>query len=256
MSKYIVGISTELNSDPLARRNYKQAYTLEFQNRNYSNLLRTYGATPVFLSLGEPWEAEVIVSRMDGLILSGGSDLDPLYWGESALRPAGNSISEIGADEKQRTEWEDTLLKAALKQRIPVFGICRGMQQINVVLGGSLWQDLESQLGISGHHNIGHPYLKSHEVSLVEQPGNVVEDFSQRFAVTSTHHQAVKRLGEGLRVFACDATEEKVVEGIYRDIEGEGFLLGVQWHPERMASCSSTANIMRSFFAAIEIYQS
>jgi putative glutamine amidotransferase len=252
LNKHLIGISTENASDPLAKRAFKKAYTLELQTKDYSDLVRLYGGVPVYISQGIPEDAETVVSRIDALLLSGGSDLNPALWGEESLEAGIGAVTRITADEILRSDWENSLLAAAFSRGIPVFGICRGLQQMNVFFGGSMWQDLEIQLGISGHQNTKHPYLRAHRVRLERQPEILLSELEEEFSVTSTHHQVIRKLGNGLKIFARDINDEQIVEGIYRDSTDGGFMLAVQWHPERMAKSESTKNIMQSFMAAIK----
>jgi putative glutamine amidotransferase len=243
----LIGISSERSSDPGGRRAFKEGQTLEFQSHLYGELVRRYGGCPVLLpNSGEAGEARALTARLDGILLSGGSDLDPVAWGEEPLEPGGE-VTEIGEDERIRSSWEHALVVAAIDAERPMLGICRGLQQLNVSLGGSLWQDLERQLGATGHLD-PHRERRCHEVLVCERPAGLPDGLPARFGVTSTHHQAVREPGRGLRVFARAAEDERVVEGMIRP--GRPFLLGVQWHPERIAEDPATAALMEAFIAA------
>ncbi|HET6255583.1 MAG TPA: gamma-glutamyl-gamma-aminobutyrate hydrolase family protein [Puia sp.] len=163
----------------------------------------------------------------DGLVLSGGIDIDPaLYGGASEYKR-----SPVAGWERERDLFEQAVLRMAWERDLPVLGVCRGLQLINVTLKGSLVQDL----GIGGDavHEANAGIDKEHGVRIEEGSllAAVVEHSSGE--VNSAHHQAVDRLGEGLRV-NCYA-EDGTIEGIeWAKPEGRPFLLAVQWHPERM----------------------
>lgn len=244
----LIGISTERSEDPNGERPFKAGYTLELQNDLYPALVRRCGGVPVLLSQGgDAAEARELAAGLDGLLLSGGSDLDPALWNEDPLEPGGN-VTTIGGDEIRRTAWEDLLLREALAAGLPVFGICRGLQQINASLGGSLWQDLERQLGAGGHYETDRPSQQVHEALICARPAGLPAGLPESFPVTSTHHQAVREPGRDLLVFARAAGDDRVIEGLLRP--GEPFLLGVQWHPERMADDDSTRRLMDAFLGA------
>lgn len=176
--------------------------------------------------------AERAVAGLDGLILTGGKDVDPASYGHDP-HPA---TEEPAHD---RDAWEFALLRAALQRRLPVLGICRGPQIINVALGGTLHQHLPDVLGHSGHR-IGDAVFATTPVTVAEGTrlhrlvGGSVE-------ARCYHHQAIDRLGEGL---VASATGEGVIEAIEKP--GDDFLLGVQWHPEE------TLDDLRLFAGLVE----
>ena len=163
----------------------------------------------------------------DGLVLSGGIDIDPgLYGGSHEYKR-----SPVGGWEKDRDLFEQAVLRMAWERELPVLGVCRGMQLINVTLKGNLVQDL----GIAGDgvHEANAGIDKQHEVRVEE--GSLLADVAGHFSgeVNSAHHQAIDRLGEGLGV-NCRA-EDGTIEGVeWAEPAGRPFLLAVQWHPERM----------------------
>lgn len=158
---------------------------------------------------------------LDGLILQGGADVSPLAYGEEPLKPEWNG-------DPVRDAYELELLHEFMEAGKPVLGICRGMQLINVALGGSLYQDLPSQLPkIVAHegdydHNI-------HKISFAED-SQLIRWFGGQSSgsVVSIHHQGINRLGRDIVVEA--AAEDQIVEAIRW--KGRSFVFGVQWHPE------------------------
>jgi putative glutamine amidotransferase len=163
---------------------------------------------------------------VDGLLISGGDfDIHPSYYGEKP-------IAGLGTIKQERTEFELDLTMAALKGDLPVLGLCGGEQAINVVLGGTLYQDIPSQFPqASNHQQSDKKEIGGHRI-LVHQRTRLREILRRRTVeVNTTHHQAVKQTGKGLIVNAT--AEDGLIEGI--ESERHSFVLGVQWHPEVLA---------------------
>jgi putative glutamine amidotransferase len=166
-----------------------------------------------------------LVALADALVLPGGAfDIDPALYGE----PRHERCGELNPE---RTDLERALFTRAEARGLPVLGVCGGMQLINVVRGGTLWQDLASQVpGQRGHQQEGPKDRPCHDVDVQadSQLARIVG--TTRLPVNSTHHQAVKAVGCGLVVSAV--ATDGVTEGI--EDPRRPFLLGVQWHPESM----------------------
>jgi putative glutamine amidotransferase len=163
--------------------------------------------------------AERVLDGLDGLVITGGKDVDPAAYGQ-APHPA---TDEPG---RQRDAWEFTLLGAALKRELPVLGICRGAQVLNVALGGTLHQHLPDVIGHTGHR-AGNAVFSTLPVRT--EPGTRLAALvGESVNARCYHHQAIDELGDGLIVSAWDA--DGVVEAL--ELPGEGFALAVQWHPE------------------------
>jgi putative glutamine amidotransferase len=191
---------------------------------DYVNALAAYGARVELLHYNYPNIMDV-VDELDGLVISGGDfDIDPSFYNQeiSHERVSTNSV---------RSEFEFALLNCALERNIPILGICGGEQLINVILGGSLIQHIPQAVESCLRHEQEPPkYVASHPIALV--PGTLLAAVLGNAAdvmVNSTHHQAVKELGRGLRVSA--AAPDGVIEAIESAEDGR-YLLGVQWHPE------------------------
>ena len=163
---------------------------------------------------------------VDGLLISGGDfDIDPSYYGEKP-------IAGLGVIKQERTEFELDLAMAALKRDLPVLGLCGGEQAINVVLGGTLYQDIPSQLPQAGNHQQSHKKeIGGHRITVHERTRLREILRRRRVEVNTTHHQAVKQIGKGLIVNAT--AEDGLIEGI--ESERHSFVIGVQWHPEVLA---------------------
>jgi len=176
-----------------------------------------------------------LLNRLDGLVLTGGDDLHPAFYGEK-LDPRTIPCP------KERTATELRLIREALKADIPVLAICLGMQVLNVALGGSLVQHLQS----SSIHKRKVSDGRVHRIRIV--PATLLETIlgGGTLRVNSTHHQAVSKLGRGLVPSAHSA--EGVIEGI--ELPGKRFVVGVQWHPERMPSAVSSRRLYRAFLEA------
>jgi putative glutamine amidotransferase len=191
--------------------------------------------------------AEEMTRGIDGLLLSGGSDLDPDYYGEDAL-------PELDVTIPERDAFEMALLEHALERGIPVFGICRGLQVMNVGLGGTLYQDLPTQLGSGSiaHRQQTPKWQWTHEVE-AEGGSNVAEIMgARRLRVNSYHHQGVKKVAEGLVVSA--RASDGVVEAVESTDLSECWLVGVQWHAEAMRNTESAEhrNLFVSHVSAAE----
>jgi len=168
-----------------------------------------------------------LLARLDGLIISGGDfDIHPNHYGEKPIKPLGNIKAE-------RSDFELEMAAAALKEDLPVLGICGGAQAINVALGGSLYQDIRAQVpGAQEHQQSRKAVQRGHRITI--QPRTLLKKIVGRShtEVNTTHHQAVKTLGRCLIVNAT--ASDGVVEGI--ESTGHTFVIGVQWHPEILAS--------------------
>jgi putative glutamine amidotransferase len=191
--------------------------------------------------------AEEMAHGIDGLLLTGGSDLGPGYYGEEPL-------PELGVTLPERDTFEIAVLRHALELGMPVFGICRGMQVLNVILGGTLYQDLPSQFHpeLIAHRQQMPKWQWTHEVEVDagSEVAKIMETTDLR--VNSYHHQAIKDLAEDLVAVAhaCDGVVEAVE---YRDLS-ERWLVGVQWHAESMRDTESPEhrNLFKAHIAAAE----
>lgn len=207
--KPLIGITCDMD--------VREDKTYLYADISYGIMVEEAGGTPVLLHTSK--SPEEIISKIDGLLLSGGEDIHPRYYGEEPKYPM-----ELSPD--IRTDFELSLFKKAMSKRIPILGICHGMQLINVALGGTLYQDLKRQNFKAKEHQLGDG---RHQVFMTR--GTQFFDIMGRSAinVTSTHHQAVKNIGEKLRVSV--RTSDSVIEGF--EMPNYPFLIGVQWHPEK-----------------------
>jgi gamma-glutamyl-gamma-aminobutyrate hydrolase PuuD len=187
---------------------------------SYADAVAGVGGEPVLLPTGAV-SAEV-VARLDGLIVAGGADVDPARYG----RPAGPHTTVL---RPERDESELTALRAALDRDLPILAICRGMQLLNVALGGDLLQHLPD-VENAGVHDPGPGLYQLREVRT--QPGTALHGLLGHTApVACHHHQALATISPELTASAW--AEDGVVEGV--EAAGRRFCLGVQWHPEEGA---------------------
>jgi putative glutamine amidotransferase len=186
--------------------------------RGYLDSVVAAGGTPVLLPPVGRWGTDQL-SRLDALLIAGGPDIDPARYGQPAH-------ARTGPPHRERDVAEFRMLEAALDAGVPVLGVCRGMQVLNIALGGTLRQHLPDLLGNCDHLPAPGSFG---QIEVTIEPGcELAEVFGDRVLVHCHHHQGVDRLGGGLRPvgWAPDGTIEAV------ELAGAGFVVGVQWHPE------------------------
>ena len=193
-------------------------------NSAYIHAIHKAGAIPVIIPILEDKDALMsIIDQLDGVVLSGGSDVSPLRYGQQP-------IPQCGAIDPLVDAFNLALVETTLELDKPLFGICRGMQIINVALGGTLVQDTTSQIP----HSIKHdqhtiPYVPSHDIT-IEPHSFLYPLYGSTTSVNSLHHQSLSRLGQGLFIAA------KANDGVIEAIQSHNrSIYAVQWHPELMA---------------------
>jgi len=226
-----IGLSARLLHQPPNELGFR-GKTLQYLEQSAAHWIMSHGALafmiPTLVESTPNRRAMVTAAhyaqQLDGLLLQGGADVDPRTYGEPPIRP------EWSGDQV-RDRYELSLLRAFIEQGKPVFGICRGMQLINVAYGGTLYQDIREQIpGADRHQDLVLYDELVHEVRFVE--GSLL---ARTFGstgpakVTSIHHQCVRQVGDGLSVHAYSC-RDNLVEAIAAD--GPNLVIGVQWHPE------------------------
>ncbi|MDD6189547.1 MAG: gamma-glutamyl-gamma-aminobutyrate hydrolase family protein [Clostridiales bacterium] len=191
----------------------------------YMDAVSCAGGIPVML---HPSEDEAVLNQLiescDGFIFSGGQDIEPAFYGEEKLDFCEECMAE-------RDSYEIKFLKLVLDCNKPVLGICRGIQVFNVLLGGSLYQDVPSQLGAAVKHRAGVVgETAMHRVAVCENTPLSRLTGDSVINVNSFHHQAIKMPAPGLKIMA--KAEDGVIEAVY--LPEKSFAMAVQWHPERM----------------------
>jgi putative glutamine amidotransferase len=229
----LVGLTTSVTFGSSPERAYV--------NAAYVRAVQAAGGAPVLLPphLDEATRA-ALWTRLDALVLTGGGDIDPARFGEAPHA----RVYEVSA---QRDELELGFTRRALDDGVPLLAICRGIQVLNAALGGTLYQDIPSEPGSAIDHSQKAPrHQPTHRVKIMGEGtrlGSVVG--STELEVNSFHHQAIKRLGTGLREVAW--AEDGIIEGI--EMGGaHPFVLGVQWHPEDLVDHDAAA---RALFTAV-----
>jgi putative glutamine amidotransferase len=196
-------------------------------NAAYVRALEGAGLAPLVVPpLSRPELAGALLARVDGLLLTGGEDVDPAHFG-AAMHP------RCGVPHAARDATELALARAARDRQLPTLAICRGIQLLNVALGGTLVQDLPSERPGGVDHDPG-AARSSRSHSLAVQPSSRLAGAigASTVAVNSFHHQAVDRIADPLRVSA--RSDDEVVEGIETPPEHPWWVLAVQWHPEEL----------------------
>jgi putative glutamine amidotransferase len=230
MLRPLIGVTTYLVPAAWSVWTGQQAALLPVQ---YAGLIQSSGGIAAMLPPDDPDAAADAVSRLDGLVVSGGPDVDPSRYGAERGPHTDLPVPE-------RDAWELALITAALERGLPLLGICRGMQVLNVACGGDLVQHLPDQVGHQDHAPTPgayavHPVTPVPGTRLAELLGTATLD------VPTYHHQGVHRLGTGLTASAhhADGTVEAV------ELPG-GFALGVQWHPEQGTDLRLAQELVRT----------
>ena len=228
----LIGVTTSITTAKVPERSYV--------NSAYLHAVQQAGGVPVLLA--PPLSAgsfERLVRGLDGVLLTGGGDIDPAAFGE-VPHP---TVSEVAP---ARDALELSAVQLALERRLPVLAICRGLQLLNVALGGTLFQDVGSDPGTPLPHSQLEPRDQPTHKVQVKAGSCLAETLgTDELEVNSMHHQAVKTLGQGLAAVAW--APDQIIEGIELADAGS-LVLGVQWHPEELVRHSEPA---RRLFAAL-----
>ncbi|MBF8437935.1 gamma-glutamyl-gamma-aminobutyrate hydrolase family protein [Halanaerobiaceae bacterium Z-7014] len=198
-------------------------------NCNYVRAIVEAGGIPLLIPIvNQPQDIKYYLELIDGLLLSGGQDISPEFYNEEP-------VDELGEIDPDRDSWELKLFTEAYKKKLPVLGICRGMQLINVALGGSLFQDIYSQYDDSLLHTSSDGESCAYHKIIIESGSKLEEILCclDSLYVNSYHHQALKKPGKNLKVVA--RSDEGIIEAIEAEDSDQRFLVGVQWHPEDLA---------------------
>ena len=224
MRKPLIGVTSGL----IFNRDYPWSVGVYGQNHTYLDSVIRAGGSPVALPITQNMGVlDNLVDHLDGLLLSGGNDLNPKLFGAD---PYPNLLD---VDDK-RDRAEIRLLKRATERGIPIFAVCRGMQLINITRGGTLYQDIPTDLPGSLNHVLSsdkedHTYI-SHKIN-IERDSQLFKIIGEEEVdVNTNHHQAIKKLGENLVVSA--RSEDGIIEAI--EATDYGFMICIQAHPESL----------------------
>ncbi|MBF0780535.1 MULTISPECIES: gamma-glutamyl-gamma-aminobutyrate hydrolase family protein [unclassified Granulicatella] len=228
--KPIIGIAANIMLHPIeALKNTQVAYT----PYDFVTGIANCGGVPMIIPITDCQHIKTYVNSIHGLILAGGQDISPLLYSEEP-RPELNETMPL------RDQFEIALIHETLKQKKPIFGICRGLQIINVAKGGTLYQDLNSQL----HVNIKHiqdtlPHFTEHSINTTEN--SIIRRLvGEKSFVNTLHHQAIKDLAPSLKATAF--SPDGLIEAIESEDETQ-YILAVQWHPEILLESQHTESI-------------
>jgi putative glutamine amidotransferase len=222
--KPIIGVSANISPPDDDKRSFSKGVALHYIQEHYLSWIEAGGGTPVILApTGNLDDSLGLVARLDGLIIVGGVDVDPSLYDEPNTHSLGCNLV--------RDQFEIAVIRAAAARECPTLGICRGVQVLNVAMGGSLHQDIPTDFPAALKHNRWEDGKEAfHTMQLTG--ASVLDDIfgAGDIRINSSHHQSVKKPGKGLRIVA--RSEDGVVEAIVAD--NARCLVGVQWHPERM----------------------
>lgn len=219
----VIGIVPGHSTDQLSHGTFTRV-TL---TRNYVNAILAAGGLPVLLP-PQDVSTDAILDLVDGLLLSGGSDLDPSLYGDVDVHPRTYGIDAL------RDRFEINLVRDAVARDLPLLCICRGIQVLNVALGGTLYQDIADQVGRAILHRQGEanidPAEPSHSVRLAPESRLASLYGTTSLEVNSFHHQVIRDVAPPL--VTVGESDDKLAEAV--ESPGNSFVIGVQWHPEMM----------------------
>jgi putative glutamine amidotransferase len=252
VSRLKIGVSAcFMHADPA--RPLFTGKTLQYVEQSIAHWIMSTGALAVMIPspTGATQRGDVTLDHygqwLDGLVLHGGADVSPLSYGEEPLQ-------ERWAGDRIRDEYEMDLVAAFERQGKPVFGVCRGLQLLNVAYGGTLYQDIPTQLPQALQHRDAAVYDNNfHTVEIVggTRLASLYPELA-RVKVNSIHHQAIKDLAPGFTVEAV-SNEDGLIEAIRRDDRARPYMAAVQWHPEFHQPVSDTiddAALLEDFLGA------
>jgi putative glutamine amidotransferase len=194
-------------------------------NEAYVNAIRAAGLTPLILPPLEPAELEPVLAAVQGVVFTGGEDVDPAEYGAA-------TDARTNTPHRRRDKCELALVRLAHEKRLPTLAICRGIQVVNVALGGTLIQDIASECPTTINHDQSKERERRvHDVSIDRESKLAAAIGDIRISVNSSHHQALARVADGLRVTA--RSPDGIIEGTEWERD-DWWMLGVQWHPEEL----------------------
>jgi putative glutamine amidotransferase len=224
--------------------------SISLSNRYTDAVIAAGGLPQIFPATTTRWVITEAVQRCDGVLLTGGDDVDPRLYAKDLPEELAKTVGPLEPD---RDLWEAGLIEDVFQQQKPLFGICRGHQMLNVALGGTLVVDIATQVpGALNHRRMDRKTEPVHEVKIAPDSLLAKVTGHQTLGVNSTHHQAIGTVAQPLRVVA--ETSDGVIEAVELKDPGRlPFLLSVQFHPERLIDSNALfLQLFSSFVAACE----
>jgi len=238
MKKPIIGITCYIDYDD-PKRKYPFIFALDYLKRQYYLAIQDAGGIPFVLPNIEKIDlVDHYIKILDGLLLSGGGDVHPSFFHQRI------KVNNLRI-KKERDRFEIALTRKAKKKKLPILGICRGPQVINIALGGTIYQDLSLRKERTFDHKpeAVMRFKKKHKVKIREGSKLFSIINKKEIEVNTNHHQIIKDIAPGLSASAWSA--DGVIEAL--ESKGKDFLISVQWHPEAMLEHSSSKLLFRAF---------
>ncbi len=216
--KTVVGVSASINFE------VNEFYANSFISTAYTDsIIRADGIPLIFPICNNENVVKKMVESVDGVLLSGGSDIHPFLFNEEPIK-------EIGTISQERDFLDFKVLQYAVEMKKPVLGICRGHQVINVFFSGNIYQDISSQTSSQiKHAQSAHTNLATHKIN-IKKDSFLYDIFGDSAEINSFHHQAIKDVADKFDVIAT--SNDGIIEAI--EYKGDEFIVGTQWHPEKM----------------------
>lgn len=234
----LIGITSSISQN-------KTGSTLCEVGQAYVHAIRRAGGLPMVIPVGVNLaELDALIGRLDGVLFTGGGDIGPQYF-------EGQAHPKVYGVNSERDQLEFTLLKLALQADLPLLAICRGIQVLNVGLGGSLYTHIQDQLPKAIKHDWYPDYPRhklAHPISIPNGSKLHTIFGAEEVPVNSLHHQGIARIGQGLKVTAT--APDRLVEAV--EVKDARFALGVQWHPECLPEAPAMQALFRAFIEACE----
>ena len=235
--KPIIGISVNISPPDDEKRTFSRGVALHLIQHDYIRFVEAGGGIPIMLPVvNDPDSVAGLVERLDGVLVTGGVDVDPELYGEQNNHAQGVN--------RERDNFEINLVRETRRRQLPLMGICRGMQAMNVAFGGSLYQDIPTSFRDALRHTRAEDGSETyHQTKLIRESFlNAIFD-DEEIRTNSSHHQSVKDPGEGLTIVA--EASDGIVEAV--QCFSDRCTIGVQWHPERMHDDASQVALVRWF---------
>ncbi len=235
--KPIIGISANVSPPDDDKRTFSKGIALHLIQECYIKFVEMGGGIPVLLPvLGDASAIGRIVERLDGIIVTGGVDVDPGLYGEKNTHSQGVN--------PERDAFEINLIRESRTRQVPILAICRGTQALNIAFGGSLFQDIPASIEGALRHTRAEDGTETyHQTKLICD--SVLKDIfgADEIRTNSSHHQSIREPGDGLTILA------KATDGVNEAIQcfDDRCTIGVQWHPERMRDDPKQIELVRWF---------